>query len=375
MNLAQPSMNALTDLDAALCWLFAGSPMLDPVEIPLDDALGAVSGSSGSLSQGCPAVDAAALDGFAFASNDIAGASAYSPAILTAQPEWVEVGEPMPKGCDCILEAPCLDAAGPVIQVLCEAIPGQGVRRAGEDIARGRTFEPGRRLTPIDLLAARRSGKSTIAVRQPRLHIIDIGAADGNRSTTALVTDLARQAGGVTGNATTVARDADAVAQALAAASGDLVVAIGGTGNGRADATAEAIALCGSLFSHGLAIQPGRRTAIGRIGATPVVALPGLPDQALGAWLMVVQPVLDHMSGLAWRRSATGRLARKVASSIGFSEIVLLAFAGDVFQPLATGSFSLDQAAAADAWLAVPASSEGHAAGAVINAWPLREGA
>ena len=68
-----------------------------------------------------------------------------------------------------------------------------------------------------------------------------------------------------------------------------------------------------------------------------------------------------------------GRLARKISSAIGLCEIVLLARDGDAFLPLATGAFSLDQAASADAWLAVPADREGYAAGSDVDAWPLRD--
>ena len=43
----------------------------------------------------------------------------------------------MPDGCDCVLDADAVDRSGPMAQVLAEAMPGQGVRRAGSDIAAG----------------------------------------------------------------------------------------------------------------------------------------------------------------------------------------------------------------------------------------------
>ena len=66
-------------------------------------------------------------------------------------------------------------------------------------------------------------------------------------------------------------------------------------------------------------------------------------------------------------------LARKIASSVGIAEIVLLKKTDDAWMPLATGDLSLDAIAAADAWLAVPGGSEGYAAGTPVIAYMLRE--
>ena len=99
-----------------------------------------------------------------------------------ATPAWVEAGEPVPDGCDCVLDADSVDVSGPMPQVLAEAIPGQGVRRAGGDIAAGsRVVEAGRRVLPRDLLIARAAGIARLKVRRPRLRIVNIpgGTRDG----------------------------------------------------------------------------------------------------------------------------------------------------------------------------------------------------
>ena len=57
---------------------------------------------------------------------------------------------------------------------------------------------------------------------------------------------------------------------------------------------------------------------------TPVIALPGAPDQALAAWWTLALPVLDRLSGRRPRKTVTLPLARKIASSVGIAEIVLL---------------------------------------------------
>jgi molybdopterin molybdotransferase len=67
-------------------------------------------------------------------------------------------------------------------------------------------------------------------------------------------------------------------------------------------------------------------------------------------------------------------LARKIASSVGIAEIVLLKNTGDAWLPLGIGELSLQMIAAADAWLAAPAGSEGYAAGTPVHAYMLRDG-
>ena len=62
-----------------------------------------------------------------------------------------------------MLDSDSVDVSGPLPQVLAEAIPGQGVRRAGSDIAAGSLVaEAGRRVLPRDLLIARAAGLGAI---------------------------------------------------------------------------------------------------------------------------------------------------------------------------------------------------------------------
>ena len=134
-----------------------------------------------------------------------------------------------------------------------------------------------------------------------------------------------------------------------------------------------ALAQRGEVIAHGIALQPGRTSAVGRIGKTPVVALPGAPDQAFAAWWTLALPVLDRLSGRRPRKTLSLPLARKIASSVGIAEIVLLERKDGAWMTLAAGELSLEAIARAEAWLAVPGGSEGFAAGAPVDAYMLRE--
>jgi molybdopterin biosynthesis enzyme len=162
-------------------------------------------------------------------------------------------------------------------------------------------------------------------------------------------------------------------AGALDADGVDLLMTIGGTGVGRTDATIMALAARGEVITHGIAMQPGRTCAIGKIGNTPVLVLPGTPDQALAAWWALALPVLDRLSGRRKRQPVTLPLQRKIASDVGIAEIVLLARQHETWIPLATGDLPLDVIARAEAWLLVPGGAEGFAAGTPVDAYMLED--
>ena len=364
---------SLTPLDVALMALLDRLEPVAPIELPLAQALGCVAADMPPL-KAIPPYDTAAADGWAFCAGDLVGASSYSPLPLAISPVWVEAGAAIPQGCDCVIDTDLVDQIGPMVQVLAEAIPGQGVRRIGGDVAAGSfAIASGRRVRPLDLLIARAAGLERLNVRRPRLRIVNVPATSGATATARLISENARGAGADVIDAEATARDAEPIAKAAGTGSRDLLVTIGGSGVGRTDATIGALARCGEVLAHGIALQPGRTSAVGRIGKIPVIMLPGAPDQALAAWWTLALPVLDRLSGRQPRQAVTLPLARKIASSVGIAEIVLLEVNDGAWMPLAVGDLSLETIARADAWLAVPGGAEGFAAGTPVDAYMLRD--
>jgi molybdopterin molybdotransferase len=363
---------SLTPLDVALAALLHELTPVTPIELPLAEALGCIAAEMPPL-KAHPPHDIAAIDGWALRARDLVGASSYSPLPLATSPVWVEAGDAMPEGCDCVIDSDAVDQTGPMVQVLAEAIPGQGVRRAGSDIAGGTVVVgAGRRVLPRGLLMARAAGIARLLVRRPRLSVVNIPAT-GAAVTAQLIAESARKAGADVVCVEAAGRDPESIAQALDAESCDLVLTVGGSGVGRTDAAVTALAQRGEVIAHGLALQPGRTSAIGRIGKTPVVALPGAPDQAFAAWWTLALPVLDRLSGHRPRKTLNLPLARKIASGVGIAEIVLLERRQGAWTTLAVGDLSLETIARAEAWLAVPGGSEGFAAGAPVDGYMLRD--
>jgi molybdopterin molybdotransferase len=364
---------SLTPLDAALAALLRGLEPVAPVALPLAEALGCVAADMPPL-HAHPSRDIAVSDGWALRARDLVGASSYSPLPLSAPPVWIEAGEAMPAGCDCVIDADLLDQIGPIVQALAEAIPGQGVRRAGSEIAGASALiAPGRRIRPLDLLIARAAGLAKLNVRRPRLRVVNVPAASGEAVTAQLIAESARAAGADVACVEAAARDATSVAAAADAGACDLLITTGGTGVGGSDAVIAALARRGEVIAHGIAVQPGRTAAVGRIGTIPVIALPGAPDQALAAWWTLALPVLDALSGRGPRQAVTRPLARKIASTVGIAELALVEAIEGRWLPLAVGDLSLDAIARADAWLLVPGGAEGFAAGTPVDAYMLRD--
>ncbi|UVK49526.1 molybdopterin-binding protein (plasmid) [Mesorhizobium sp. AR07] len=372
MSITQPSNGTLTSLESALAELLDGLAPAALTSVPLAQARDRIAAEMPALANPLPKSNRAVIDGWALRSLDLAGASSYSPVPLMTAPVWVEAGDALPDGCDCVLEANLVACGGTIAQAFADTIPGEGTRRSGEDIAAGRPATiTGRSLSATDLLAARAAGLQMVVVRSPNVHLIDVAAIDGNLLTVEFIAELLRAAGARV-SVETVARDARSITDALDAPPCDLIVTVGGTGFGRSDATAEALKMRGALIAHGIALRPGRTAAIGKLGAIPVMALPGAPGQAFAVYHALLQPVLDRLTGRTGRFGTILPLARKISSVVGIAEIALLRQEKSAWLPLGVGDLSLDHLRMADAWLVVAGDSEGYAAGVTVEALPLR---
>jgi molybdopterin biosynthesis enzyme len=225
-------------------------------------------------------------------------------------------------------------------------------------------------IRPRDLLTARTAGLETLNVRRPRLCIVRL---PGGTATAHLIADHARANGAHITEIEAAARDAVSIADVLDSTGTDLLIAVGGSGVGRNDATVSALARRGEVLAHGVALQPGRTVAIGRADAVPVLVMPGTPDHALAAWFALALPALERLSRRRSREPRLLPLSRKIASSVGLAEIALLEERDGAWLPLAIGDLPLHVMARADAWLLIPGSSEGFAAGTPVDAYLWRE--
>ncbi|CAA2103360.1 Molybdopterin molybdenumtransferase [Methylobacterium bullatum] len=349
-------------LDEALARLLAAAPVAT-ILVPLGEGIGFVLAEDVVALTDRPAEPRARRDGWAVAAGDVTGASPYAPVTLRGPPPWVEDGDALPPRTDTVLTPDAVGADGDIVS---DAAQGEGVSRVGQEVARGDVLaQAGERLTPLRALSLLSAGIDTVLVRRPRLHIVGIGPGSASA-----VAGWASEAG-VRITASDSERDAGAIAAALRVDGADAVFVVGGTGFGRTDHSAEALARAGRLDAHGIALHPGESAGFGRIGAVPVLLVPGRPDAALAVVLALGRPLLARLSGAIQPEGVKGRLTRKIASTVGMSEIVFVRRTREGVEPTGGGDLPLRRLILAEGAVLVPPEREGYPEGEWIEIVPL----
>jgi molybdopterin biosynthesis enzyme len=114
--------------------------------------------------------------------------------------------------------------------------------------------------------------------------------------------------------------------------------------------------------------MPGETAAFGMIETRPVLVVPGRLDAALAVWLTLGSCVLARLCGREPDdEGMTVTLTRKIASTLGFAELVPVRREERGVVPLASGYLSPQSLARADGFVLVPADREGYAAGAQVE--------
>lgn len=349
-------------LDEVLARLLAVAPV-DTILVPVREGIGLILAEDAVALVDHPAEPRARRDGWAVAGGDVTGASPYAPVTLRGPPSWVEDGDAMPPGADTVLPP---DAIGPDGDIISDAAQGEGVSRVGQDAVLGDVLaRAGERLTSLLSLALLSAGIDTVVVRRPRIHIVGIGTGFASA-----VADWVAAAGWrVTSSAPT--RDEESITEALLAREADAVFVVGGTGFGRTDHSAEALARVGRLDAHGIALHPGESAGFGRIGTVPVLLLPGRPDAALATFLALGRPLLARLSGAVPPGAVEGRLTRKITSTVGVSEIVFVQRTQGGVEPIGGGDLPLRRLILAEGAVLVPPEREGYPEGEWIEIVPL----
>jgi len=95
--------------------------------------------------------------------------------------------------------------------------------------------------------------------------------------------------------------DRQAIASVLegAVASHDLILTSGGVSTGEADYVKAAVESVGKLVFWRMAIKPGRPVAMGVIGGTPFIGLPGNPVASFVTFAYLARPAILALSGTA----------------------------------------------------------------------------
>jgi molybdopterin molybdotransferase len=324
---------------------------------------------------------------------DVAGAVAMGrgPEVAVAPGGAVAIptGAVLPDGADAVVMVEhTQEAMSGTIEVVRPAAPGDGMVRADEDARAGDELVPaGRPLRAQDLGVLAAAGVASVGVHaRPRAAIVSTGdevvAPDTARLAVGQVRDasalalaaLVRDAGGEPDPRGIVPDDREALEAALraAVAEGDVVVVSAGSSVGARDETAAVVAQLGApgIWTHGLALRPGKPTLLADAGGVPVIGLPGNPRSALVVFRLVGVPVVRLVGGVTQpppEPSVRARLERDVPSAAGRMDVVQVALRDGVAVPLFGASALLSVLTAADGYVVVPDDATGLQAGTEVD--------
>ncbi len=318
----------MMSVDEAVGIIAARVTAVQDVEtVSLTAADGRVLASDISASLPLPPFTNSAVDGYAVRSRDLppgaeavfpvagriqAGASA-SEAIRPNHAMRIFTGAPMPEGADTVFmqEDVRIDGDGRVV-LPAGLRPGANVRPAGEDIPAGyAALKAGHRLRPQDVALAAAFGLTQVDVtRRIRVAIFSTGNElvspgsprkpaqlfDSNR--VMLMAMLARL-GCEVSDLGILSDDRASLAQGLTKVAGchDLILTTGGVSTGEEDHVKASVESVGTLVLWRMAIKPGRPVAMGIIGGTPFIGLPGNPVASFVTFVHVVRPTVLALAG------------------------------------------------------------------------------
>ncbi|NQV79175.1 MAG: molybdopterin molybdotransferase MoeA [Alphaproteobacteria bacterium] len=318
-------------MTAADAWAFIDTriaPVTEVENLPLTQARGRILSADLVASGNVPPHDNAAVDGFAFRSGDIkygaptrfkiAGrAAAGHPATATASPgEAIRIftGAVMPAELDTVAMQEDCTGDDSEVTIPSGLRPGANCRQMGEDITLGGTIlRAGQILRPQDIGLAAAAGHARLSVRK-RLRAAVFSTGDeivepGTRLPVGAIHDANRYTliallegmGCVVRDLGILPDQGAAIAAGLknAATNADLVVTSGGVSVGDEDHVRGAVEKLGNLHFWRLAIRPGRPLALGQIGNTAFVGIPGNPVAVMVTFLMFVRPLVHRLAGAA----------------------------------------------------------------------------
>ena len=300
--------------------------------VPLSAALHRVLAEPVAARRSSPAFHGAAMDGIAVNAESTFTASTRRPLRLTIGTDafWINTGHPLPAGTNAVVMVENVNTEPDGQHVVIEkaAFPWQHVRKLGEDmVASEIILPPGVCIGPYELGALAAGGVlEPLVFKKPRVGIIPSGTeivplTEAREEelcagrclpefNSYIFSAIVQEAGGEAFTLPIVPDDPEAISAAIDAAidqGADLVLLNAGSSAGSHDYSADVIAHKGELLTHGVAVMPGKPTALGMVRGVPIIGSPGYPVSAIVALEEFVQPLLALLQKrcLAHRETVT----------------------------------------------------------------------
>lgn len=301
---------------------------LDSETVALLEALGRVLAAPIASQEDVPPFANSAMDGYALRSRDTQTASAQQPRRLrlvgtvqagrvaerpVGEGETMRIltGAPIPPGADAVIQQELTQTHADWVEIQQPVMQGNNIRHAGEDIQRGTTVLPaGTEIGPSEIGVLASLGISQVTVyRRPVVAILATGdelvevqealrPGQIRNSNSYLVAAAVTRAGGIP-RMLGIARDRvdELRARLQAAQEADFIITSGGVSVGDYDLVKDIMREQGMIEFWRVNLRPGKPLAFGRLGATPLLGLPGNPVSAAVTFELFARPVLRKMQG------------------------------------------------------------------------------
>ncbi|HEY5335219.1 MAG TPA: gephyrin-like molybdotransferase Glp [Mycobacteriales bacterium] len=397
---------ATVSVDEHLATVLAAVSPLEPLELLLSDAAGALLAEDVVAPRPLPLFDFAAVDGYAVRLSDVARTSRTKPVVLTvvgggpvaalSVQEGIAVrvaaGVQLPAGSEAVLPFEWTDGGEDTVEVHRTPSPNQFVRRRGDDVVEGATvLTRGTQLGAVQagILASLGLGRVRVHPR-PRVVVLSTGGAlleagenvQGGHSFDGVSHGLAaaaREAGATPYRLSNVPTTVDALSGVIEdhLIQADVVVIAGAVRPSGYDPLFEVLDRLGTVGLRRVALDPGPLHVFGRIGddAIPVFVLPVDVVAAMVGFELFVRPALRRMLGApsTQRPQVQAELTRAIRSVPGPRHYVRAQVRHDpargyLATPVGTGAPTLTSLAAANAFVVVPEDREKVEAGTSLAA-------
>lgn len=394
----------LLSLEAALSQIKNAIQTISGTEtIALQNALGRVLAAPLYAPINSPHERNAAMDGYAFASQDctetafslrLIGSSwagkPFQGDVQTGECIRIFTGAVLPQSADSVVMQEQVQTQGDTVLFPAQTKARQHVRQIGEDIAQGSVvLAPPKKITALDLGFIASAGIAQCTVtRRIKIgffstgdELVELGQPlqsgqiyDSNRYT---LNGLLNDPAYTVVDLGIVADDPELLEARFrqAAQDHDVLITTGGASVGDADYVKDILGRCGTVSFWKIAIKPGKPLAFGNIGACHFFGLPGNPVAVAVTFQQLVAPALRQLSGapdqppLRITATCTSPL-KKAPGREEFQRGILSQTANGEFTVSSSGlqgSNILSAMSRANCYIVLPAHSSGVQAGDLVR--------
>ena len=337
-----------------------------------------------------PPFDRSLKDGFAINAEDSYGVNEENPKRLkvidfleagsftdkTVEPGTtveISTGAPVPDGANAVVmvefanrESDNPDLASDEVEILTSVTPSQDIGKKGSDVQAGQVIlEKNKLLNPPKIGVIAAQGIDTVKVyKKPVVGVISTGNElltnqeeikpgkiyDVNSEMIKAGVESCGAEGRTLGIVKDVYDDLKAkITESLKEC--DILLCSGGTSAGVGDNIRQILDEIGTVYIHGITVQPGKPTILGVVDGKIVIGLPGNPVSAIVIFNVFVAPSIKKLAGFVDEqphKTIKGKLARRIHSPIGRMQYQLVRVEDGIVYPIFKDSgaiFSLASAA------------------------------